>query len=117
MKTLARWAARFGSPHPFVAVRSFNWSFGLSLAIVAVLGFVLVFSGVAFAQAAMSAPVGDATTGGFMSLWGPFCGVIASLVIFFDRVAKVIPNGTTGAILKGIRIVSTVLGVKVPDRQ
>ena len=69
------------------------------------------------AYAADSAPVADGLLGGLVSLWGPFLGLLAAFVIFFDRVAKVIPNSTTSGLLTVLRKVAAVLGVKVPDAQ
>jgi hypothetical protein len=43
--------------------------------------------------------------------------LIAALVLFFDRLAKIIPNRTDNAILSSLRKLATVLGVKVPDVQ
>jgi hypothetical protein len=51
------------------------------------------------------------------SLYGPACGIIVALVIFFDRLAKVIPNSTDIKALAFLRKVAAVLGAKVPDVQ
>jgi hypothetical protein len=121
MKYLARRAAQYASHYP-VAVRP-AFAAGPLLALIAccliaAVALLLAWGpSVAFAEAVAQAPVADSATGGLISLWGPFLGVISALVIFFDRVAKVIPNGTTSAVLQGIRVVATVLGAKVQDRQ
>jgi hypothetical protein len=123
MKKLARLAARFAAPYP---VHYRARSFALPGAFVALIATAIVtvmclamLPSMAFAEAATvaQAPVADGVTGGLISLWGPFLGVISSLVLFFDRLAKVIPNSTTSAILGGIRVIATVLGAKVQDRQ
>ena len=78
---------------------------------------VLANGGVALAQAAApaAAPVGDGLLGGVVSLWGPLLGLLAALVLFFDRLAKVIPNSGVGGVLTVVRKVAAILGVKVPD--
>jgi hypothetical protein len=120
MKSLARWAARYGSPYPVASAPGL----GLALLIacgrfcLAVLVCTLLFAATAYAaEAVATAPVGDAVTGGLVSLVGPALGVLSALVIFFDRLAKVIPNGTTSTILTVVRMVATVLGAKVQDKQ
>jgi hypothetical protein len=123
MKKLARLAARFAAPYP---VRYHATRFTplpalyalIAIAVVAVVCLALLPS-MAFAEAATvaQAPIADNATGGLISLWGPFLGVISSFVLFFDRLAKVIPNSTTNAILSGIRVVATILGAKVKDQQ
>lgn len=82
-----------------------------------VLACVFLLLPEAFAQSVAQAPVGDTLFSGLISLWGPFLGIIAAFVLFFDRLAKVIPNGTTSSVLKGILWAATILGVKVPDNQ
>lgn len=69
-----------------------------------------------FAQTA-TAPVADGLLGGLVSLWGPFLGLIAAIVIFFNTLARIIPNSTTSGILKVLLMISSVLGVKVPDNK
>jgi hypothetical protein len=117
MKKLARWAARFGSL-PSVTYRVIGFSRVGALLVCAIV-MMLVFSfSFAFADGAtVAAPLGDGVTGGLISLWGPLLGVVVALVTFFDRLAKVIPNSTTSTILNAIRIVATVLGAKVQDKQ
>lgn len=78
--------------------------------------FLLAMLAPAFAQTA-TAPVGDGLFGGLISLWGPLLGVLGALVLFFDRLAKVIPNSTTNGFLSILRKVSALLGLKVPDAQ
>ena len=44
-------------------------------------------------------------------------GVLAAGVLFFDRLAKVIPSQSTNKIVQILQKVCAVLGVKVPDIQ
>jgi hypothetical protein len=118
MKKLARSAACFGSPFPIVVRVPFCNPFAIVMCSALILMLAVMFTASAFAQGAVaSAPVGDGVTGGLISLWGPLLGVLVALVTFCDRLAKVIPNSTTSSILNAIRIVATVLGAKVQDKQ
>lgn len=77
---------------------------------------VMLVGSPAFA-ADVVAPVGNDASGGLVSLWGPTLGIITAVVIFFDRLAKVIPNSTTNTILSILLKVATVLGAKVTDQK
>ena len=47
--------------------------------------------------------------------WESIVGVFAAFVLFFDRLAKLIPSSTTNTVLSILLKISTVLGAKVPD--
>jgi hypothetical protein len=64
-----------------------------------------------------NSPVGDGLMGGLISLWGPFLGVIAAIVVFFNALARVIPNSTTNGILQVLLKISSVLGLKIEDKK
>lgn len=44
-------------------------------------------------------------------------GVIAAVVLFFDRLAKLIPTKSLGKIIGVLQKVTAILGVKVEDKQ
>jgi len=113
MKKLALVASRFGSPYPrrsapapiiFLPVLSL-------MILVALTGFVLA----AVMRAPASEPPDLLDT--IVALYGPACGVLIALVILCERVARLIPNSTTSRVLKVLLVITTVLGVKVPDNQ
>lgn len=49
--------------------------------------------------------------------WDQIAGVLAAFILFFDRLAKLIPTSTTSNILSFLQKVATFLGIKVPDVQ
>jgi hypothetical protein len=116
MTKLARLAARFGAPYPMFRIRDYAPRRCLAFCVLLFAALVLAQLAPAFADTAQ-APVADGITGGLISLWGPLLGVVTAFVIFFDRLAKVIPNNTTSSILNAVRLVATVLGAKVQDKQ
>jgi hypothetical protein len=70
---------------------------------------------------AYAAATPEATLPGWLdtvaALYGPTCGVLVAVVILCERIARLIPNSTTSKILKVLLLVTTVLGLKVPDNQ
>ena len=114
MKTLARWAGRFGSPYPMTH-RAWNVT-PLAFAFTAFAVPVVSLFYVSLAFAADAAPSPDVVSS-IVSLYGPVCGVIAAVVILCERIARVIPNSTTSKVLKVALVIATILGVKVPDNK
>lgn len=119
MHYLGRRAAAFASPYPISTRRCFGFCFSIRVAFVAFAALIMFGVAGAFAQAttATAPATGIGWLDQLASLWGPLCGVLVALIMFFDRLAKVIPNSTDNAILSALRKVATVLGVKVPDVQ
>lgn len=116
MKTLARWASRYSSPYPRVTsqnlgVLRFFFSIILAVALIPLL------AGYALAAAQITVGTGPDWFTTASALYGPACGVLLAVVILCERIARVIPNSTTNKVLKVLLVVTTIVGLKVPDNQ
>jgi len=116
MKTLARWASWYSSPGPKLVRHSLRQVFAVLFGAALLVALCAVHAAYAAHDVATAAPPPDVLAF-IVQLYGPACGVLAALVILFERVARVIPNSTTNKILKSLLVVATIFGVKVPDNQ